>query len=156
MRISDIVSGGAFALLGLYVVVAAQGFASIGGAISAGLFPTIVGSFLLAGGLAVAARSVLAGAAWPVVTFEGWMASPRKVCGMVAIPASIALFPLLAPQLGAVAASALIMFATMLIWKQGVLRSLITAIVCSLILTTFFMKGLGVPLPVGVIERFLL
>ncbi|MGI6854596.1 tripartite tricarboxylate transporter TctB family protein [Mesorhizobium sp. 1B3] len=155
MRISDIVSGGAFALLGLYVVVTAQGFASIGGAISAGLFPTIVGGFLLAGGLAVAARSVLAGAAWPVATFESWMADPRKVCGMVAVPASIALFPLLAPRLGTAAASALIMFGMMLIWKQGVLRSLIAALICSVILTVFFVQGLGVPLPAGVIERFL-
>lgn len=155
MRISDIVSGGAFALLGLYVVVTAQGFASIGGAISAGLFPTIVGGFLLAGGLAVAARSVLVGAAWPIATFESWMADPRKVCGMVAVPASIALFPLLAPRLGTAAASALIMFGMMLIWKQGVLRSLIAALICSVVLTVFFVRGLGVPLPSGVIERFL-
>lgn len=155
MRISDIVSGGAFALLGLYVVVTAQGFASIGGAISAGLFPTIVGGFLLAGGLAVAARSVLAGVPWPVIAFESWMASPRKICGMIAIPASIALFPLLAPRLGTAAASALIMFGAMLVWKQGVLRSLIAAAVFSLVLTVFFTKGLGVPLPSGLIERFL-
>lgn len=155
MRISDLVSGSAFALLGLYVVVAAQGFASISGAISAGLFPTIVGGFLLFAGLVVAARSVLAGEARPVVAVESWMASPRKVCGMIAIPASIALFALLAPRLGTAATAALVMFATMLIWKQSFLRAVLAAFAFSTVLTVFFIKGLGVPLPSGLIERVL-
>ena len=119
MRLSDLVTGSAFALLGLFAVVYAQGLPSPGGALGAGLFPTIIGGVMALSGIALVVKSIVASSAFPFIHVDPWMKDPRKITALVAIPVAIAAFGLFSASIGTIAVAAIILAIVALIWGDG-------------------------------------
>ena len=148
MRLSDLVTGSAFALLGLFAVVYAQGLPSPGGALGAGLFPTIIGGVMALSGIALVVKSIVASSAFPFIHVDPWMKDPRKITALVAIPVAIAAFGLFSVSIGTIAIVALI-------WGERPVTALIVAVVVSAGIYAFFYFALRVPLPGAFIEGLL-
>lgn len=155
MRLSDLVTGSAFALLGLFAVVYAQGLPSPGGALGAGLFPTIIGGVMALSGIALVVKSIVASSAFPFIHVDPWMKDPRKITALVAIPVAIAAFGLFSASIGTIAVAAIILAIAALIWGERPVTALIVAVVVSAGIYAFFYFALRVPLPGAFIEGLL-
>lgn len=155
MRLSDLVTGSAFALLGLLVVVYARGLPSPGGALGAGLFPTIIGAVMALSGIALVVKSIAASSAFPLLHVDSWMKEPRKIVALVAIPVAIAAFGLFSTSIGTIAIAAIILAIVALIWDERPATALIVALIVSAGIYAFFYFALRVPLPGAFVEELL-
>lgn len=155
MRFSDLVTGLAFAALGIAIAVIAQGLPSSGGAVGPGLFPSIIGGAMAVGGFVIAGKAMLAGEASSFVISAAWTRDPRHVAAVAIVPLSIAAFVLLAPVAGSIVVSVVILVASALIWRERILTAAVVGCLVSLGIYCFFYFGLRVSLPGGVIEGFL-
>lgn len=156
MRISDVLSGIVFLIFGLFVIFQAGRFPSIGGGVlSPGFFPSILGAGLALGGAIVAGKALLRKATSPIIHFEPWMKDGRKITTIVLIGLLIPFFAFASPLLGTVTTSFIILMSMMLVQKQKLMTSFIVSVIVSLSVYLLFSKAMGVPLPVGIIERIL-
>ncbi|NDW00887.1 tripartite tricarboxylate transporter TctB family protein [Salipiger sp. PrR002] len=153
MRLPDIWTGLGFAVLGIFVVLQAQGFPEPAGAASPRLFPRIIGGAFVLFGLMIAGRSLAArlqgGDVRLVPQMEDWMRSPKRLARIVFIPLAIVLYGLLAPLLGSLPVSVVLVFVSALLWDERPLAAALVAVGVCLAVTLFFIEVMRVPLPTG-------
>lgn len=153
MRLPDIWTGLGFAVLGIFVVLQAQGFPEPAGAASPRLFPRIIGCGFVLFGLLIAGRSLAARMQGAEVRLlppiEDWMRSPKRLARIVFVPLSIVLYGLLAPMLGSLPVSVVLVFVTALLWDERPIAAAVIAVAVCLIVTLFFTEVMRVPLPTG-------
>lgn len=156
MRVSDLLSGVVFLIFGLSVIFQAGRLPAIGGGVlSPGFFPSILGIGLALGGTIIAGKALLRKAVFPIIHFEPWMKDCRKIITIVLICLLIPFFAFASPLLGTIITSFIILMSMMLVQKQKLMTSFIVSAIVSLAVYLLFSKAMGVPLPVGVIERIL-
>ncbi|RDL47955.1 hypothetical protein BLJAPNOD_05181 [Ensifer sp. M14] len=156
MRISDLLSGAIFIAFGITVLLQANSLPSIGGGVlSAGFFPGLLGVGLALGGVIVAGKALVQGATLPLVRAEPWMRDFRKLAVVALISISIPFFAFAAPAMGTIATSFIILTVMMLAQGQKMVSSIVIAVIVSLAIHLLFSEGMGVPMPVGIIEGML-
>ncbi len=153
MRLPDIWTGLGFAILGIFVVLQAQGFPEPAGAASPRLFPRIVGSGFVLFGLLIAGRSLAARMQGAKVRLlpevEDWMRSPKRLARILFIPLAIVLYGLLAPVLGSLPVSVVLVLVSALLWDERPIAAAVVSIAVCLVVTLFFIEVMRVPLPTG-------
>ncbi|NDV53588.1 MULTISPECIES: tripartite tricarboxylate transporter TctB family protein [unclassified Salipiger] len=153
MRLPDIWTGLGFAILGIFVVLQAQGFPEPAGAASPRLFPRIVGSGFVLFGLLIAGRSLAARMQGAEVRLlpevEDWMRSPKRLARILFIPLAIVLYGLLAPVLGSLPVSVVLVLVSALLWDERPIAAAVVSIAVCLVVTLFFIEVMRVPLPTG-------
>lgn len=149
MRLHDIWTGLAVVALGLFVILQAQGFTEPAGAASPRLFPRIIGTAFVICGLAVAARGLSGHRASIPPCAEDWMRHPRRVARVVFAPLAIVLYGLLAPHLGSLPVSLVLVGTCALLWEERPIAAALSAILVCVVVTLFFTRVMRVPLPPG-------
>lgn len=155
MKLNDAIFGLVLALLGAVVLFTVQSFPKIPGQqVGPALFPGLIAAGLCVGGVVLMVRGWHARAAAPWVRFEGWTQSPRHVLGLVVLVASVLFYMLAADKLGFLLTATLILTAMFYVLRVPLGRSLLIAIIASLLIHFAFYKLLRVPLPWGLLVNY--
>lgn len=152
MKINDAVFGALLLLLGAAVLVLVQGFPRIPGQqVGPGLFPGVIAVALCISGAMLVARGWRArhDAAW--FRPGAWVRSPRHVLAFVMVPASVVFYILVSERLGFLPTATVVLTGLFLVLKLPPGRSVLVAVIASLVVHFAFYKLLRVPLPWGVL-----
>jgi putative tricarboxylic transport membrane protein len=156
MKIHDTILGLVFALIGVAVLVTVWGFPKMPGQdVGPAAFPGAAGAALTLFGLALFVRGRTAPARMHgLFALGAWSASPRHIAAGLAAVGGVAVYALLADRLGFL----IVVPPLMLIWHRtlGVRwpGAAASAVVTTLAIWGLFYKGLGVPLPWGVLKAY--
>jgi putative tricarboxylic transport membrane protein len=153
VRVNDAVVGAALIALAIAILVHIQGYPLIPGQkYGPALFPGLIAAGFIATGALLVVRGVRAG--FPLITLAPWLRSPRLVTNFMAICAALLFYIAVADTLGFIPTGVLLLAALFLKFDVAPLRAILTAIVATLVIHTLFYKLLRVPLPWGLLERF--
>ena len=155
MKVDDTIWGALLALFGAAVLLYVQRFPHIPGqSVGPGMFPGIVASGLLVGGLILLVRGWRArrAAAGPWADIPLWLRS-RPQLRAFAVLVGVNLFYLLTVErLGFLIVAVVYLFLLMWALKVRPLRAAIAAVLMTLAIHYAFYKLLKVPLPWGVLQ----
>lgn len=152
MKLNDAIFGLVLALLGAVVLFTVQSFPKIPGQqVGPALFPGLIAAGLCVGGVVLMVRGWRSRAAAPWVRFEDWVQSPRHVLGLAVLVASVVFYMLVADKLGFLLTATLILTAMFYVLRVPLGRSVLIAIIASLLIHFAFYKLLRVPLPWGLL-----
>lgn len=155
-RVSDLGSGLAIASLGAFVLMESRTFPDAGGIpVGPSFYPGLIGGVLTMAGLVLAANALRRHAAFPIVERPQWLRPGKGLLAVFAVPAAVIAYALLAPALGFLATSFLVMTALLMAFGVRWHVSVITAVGISAILHVVFALLMRVPLPFGFIEQLL-
>lgn len=152
MKIHDTVFGLIFLALGTLVLFAIRGYPNIPGQpVGPALFPGLIAVGLCITGLMLVIKSVRQKTIAPWFAWEDWVRSPRHVLALCVLLASVVFYIAFANSLGFLLTSLLILIALLRVLHVAWRRTLIVALVATLVVHFAFYKLLRVPLPWGVL-----
>lgn len=152
MKINDAVFGLVLAVLGGLVLFTVQSYPRIPGQqVGPALFPGLIAAGILVCGIVLMVRGWLARKAAPWVAPGDWMRSPRHVTAFVLLVASVLFYIFAAEKLGFLPTATLILWAMFYVLRVPLGKSLLIAVVTSLVIHFMFYKLLRVPLPWGIL-----
>jgi putative tricarboxylic transport membrane protein len=152
MKFNDAVFGLILLVLGASVLVVVQSFPKIPGQqVGPALFPGLIAAGLCVCGAMLLLKGWRNRAVSPWAHFDEWIRSPRHVLAFAVVLLGVVFYIVAADKLGFVLTSLLILVALM--WSLGVRpgRSMVIAIIATLLIHAAFYKLLRVPLPWGVL-----
>lgn len=137
----DRIAGAALFALGAAMVIVARGFPSIGAVTyGPGLFPTIVGTGLMASGLGIA-----------VETAPAAEETARRPGHMLGLALLVGFFALTLDPLGFHIAGAITFLAAIRLFGGGWVRAILVALIGTVLLHALFYTVMRVPLPWGLL-----
>lgn len=154
MRFNDAITGAAAALFALLVLVYAQTFPRLEHQpIGPAFFPSLIALLMAVAAAALVVRGVREYLAERRL-FMGaaWTTSPAAWLRVLAVPAAVVAYLLLAPRIGFIPAAALIVFAMAFQLRRPFLMALALGIAAALTIYLVFTQLFLVPLPVGPLE----
>ncbi len=153
MKLNDAVFGLLLLALGGIVLYAVQGFSKIPGQqVGPALFPGLIAAGLCVGGLILLVRGWRQRAVVPMIAMEAWVRSPRHLLSFVVLIGSIVFYMMVSQALGFLPSSFIILTALFVVLGVGGARSVVIALLASLLIHFVFYKLLRVPLPWGVLQ----
>jgi putative tricarboxylic transport membrane protein len=154
MKLNDAIFGLVLLALGSAVLLAIQGFPKIPGQpVGPALFPGLIATGLCACGFLLVVRGLRQPRqAW--VVFEDWVSSPRHVVALVVLLGSVVFYIVAANWLGFLPTALLILLAMFTVLRVAPGRSLLIAVVATLVVHFAFYKMLRVPLPWGLLTPY--
>jgi len=155
MKINDAVFGLLLLLLGAAILVVVQGYPKIPGQqVGPALFPGLIAAGLCIGGLMLMVRGWRDRAAVPWLHFDEWIRSPRHVLAAVLVVAGVVFYVVASEKLGFILTSIIVLGAQLWSLRVSPGRSLLIAVIATLVIHTAFYKFLRVPLPWGVLTPY--
>jgi putative tricarboxylic transport membrane protein len=152
MKINDAIFGLVLAILGALVLFTVQSFPKIPGQqVGPALFPGLIAAGILVCGIVLIVRGWLARKATPWVMPGDWVRSPRHVAAFVLLVASVLFYIVAAEKLGFLLTATLILTAMFYVLRVPLGKSLLIAVIASLVIHFMFYKLLRVPLPWGIL-----
>lgn len=152
MRLNDAIFGLLLLALGVTVLVVVQGFPPMPGQrVGPALFPGLIGSGLCIGGLILVVLGWQERASVPWIALQDWVRSPRHLVGFAVLVGSVVFYMLVSQRLGFILSSVIVLTALFSVLKVPLGKSLLIAIVTTLVIHFAFYKLLRVPLPWGVL-----
>ena len=154
MKLNDAIFGLVLLALGSAVLFAIQGFPKIPGQpVGPALFPGLIAVGLCVCGFLLVVRGLRQPRqAWLVV--EDWVRSPRHVLALGVLLGSVVFYIVAANWLGFLPTAVLIVFAMLAVLRVPPGRSLVIAVVATLLVHFAFYKLLRVPLPWGLLTPY--
>ena len=159
MKLNDAIFGLLLLVLGITVLGVVQSFPKIPGQqVGPALFPGLIAVGLCVGGLILLVRGWRAhsreGGGVPWFAAEDWVRSPRHLLGFVVMVASVVFYILASQTLGFLVCSTLILTALFAVSRVPVGKSILIAVIASLVIHLAFYKMLRVPLPWGLMKNY--
>lgn len=156
MKLSDILMGPIIVAIGIVALIAAsvQPKPFFGTGYGGGLFPTVVGCGLLLAGVLLTLNGWKERASQPLVVIGGWVQSPRHIANAAVVLGVLVFYILFSKFLGFILAGFVVVFVTLLQFTRAPVRSLIVALVTTLVVKVGFQDVLLVPLPWGILEPY--
>lgn len=156
MKVSDILTGILFIMIGAYVVFAAQSFPAISGQpYGSRFFPTLIGLAMALGGLFLAVTAIVKKKVRPLIIVPEWVKSARGAGSLVLILATLGFYMVFVDRLG-FSATAFCMILVIQKWMGAkLLPALAIALIATGVFYSVFSILLRVPLPPGLVERLL-
>jgi putative tricarboxylic transport membrane protein len=153
VKINDAVVGVALIALAIAILVHIQVYPLIPGQkYGPALFPGLVAVGFIATGALLIVRGVRQG--FPLVQLAPWLRSPGPVTNFLAVCAALVFYIVAAGPLGFIPTGVVLLAALFLKFGVRPVRAIATAVVATLVIHTAFYKLLKVPLPWGLLERF--
>ena len=154
MKLNDAIFGLVLMGLGSTVLFAIQGFPKIPGQpVGPALFPGLIATGLCVCGLLLIVRG-LRQPRQPWLVFDDWVRSPRHVAGLLVLIGSIVFYIVAANWLGFLPTAVIILLAMLTVLRVPPGRSLVIALVATLVVHFAFYKLLRVPLPWGLLTPY--
>ncbi len=155
MKLNDAIFGLLLLVLGATVLGLVQSFPKIPGQqVGPALFPGLIATGLCVGGLLLLVRGWRDRVTVPWFALEDWVRSPRHLAGFLVLVGSVVFYMLLSQRLGFLVCSALILTTLFYTLRVPLARSVIVALVATLVIHFAFYKLLRVPLPWGVLANY--
>lgn len=156
MRIHDTILGLFFVGLGGLVLYIVSGYPKMPGQdVGPALFPGIAAALLAAFGAAIVVRSQTgAERGRPMVAFGSWVRSPRHVGAGLSVIVGCLVYTLAASRIGFLLIVPPLLLCWHLAFGARMRAAVVSAVVTTAIVWGFFYKGLGVPLPWGLLKNF--
>ncbi|MET0540614.1 MAG: tripartite tricarboxylate transporter TctB family protein [Variovorax sp.] len=155
MKFNDAVFGLILLVLGAAVLAVVQGYPKIPGQqVGPALFPGLIAAGLCVCGALLLAKGWRERGTVPWAHFDEWVRSPRHVLAFLVVLLGVVFYIVAADWLGFLLTSVLVLVALM--WSLGVSpgRSVVIALIATLVIHTAFYKLLRVPLPWGVLTPY--
>ena len=152
MKIHDTLCGLFFLALGALVLFAVRGFPNIPGQpVGPALFPGLIAIGLCVTGILLVIKGLRhrASAAW--FEWEDWVHSPRHVLALFVLLGCVVFYIAFANALGFFATSFIMLVALFKALRVNWRRTLIVAVIATVLVHFAFYKLLRVPLPWGVL-----
>ncbi|RPJ11008.1 MAG: tripartite tricarboxylate transporter TctB family protein, partial [Deltaproteobacteria bacterium] len=148
MKKNDMIAGGVFAALGIFILTQTYSYPSLEkGHPGPGLFPNLLAILFMAfGGILIYKGRRFAPAEEPE---SGTLSPPRKLGNAFSVLALIVVFVAAVHYAGFLITSAVLLFLLMKKLGVSLLRSALASIVITLFINVMFSKILRVPLPPG-------
>ena len=155
MKLNDAVFGLLLLLLGSVVLSAIQGFPRIPGQqVGPALFPGLIASGLCIAGVILLLRGWRVRATVPWLRLDDWTRSPRHLLGFFVLVGSVGGYMLLAQWLGFLLTASLLLTAMFCVLRVPPGRSVLIAVLATLLIHFAFYKLLRVPLPWGLLVDY--
>jgi putative tricarboxylic transport membrane protein len=153
VKVNDAVVGVALIALAIAILVHIQVYPLIPGQkYGPALFPGLIAVGFIATGALLVARGVRQGL--PLLQLAPWLRSPGPFTSFLAVCAALVLYIVAAGPLGFIPTGVILLAALFLKFGVRPLRAIVTAVAATLVIHTAFYKLLKVPLPWGLLERF--
>lgn len=153
MKLNDAIFGLLLMALGITVLAVVQGFPKMPGQpVGPALFPGLIAVGLCVGGLILLVRGWGQRRSVPWLVVADWVRSPRHLLGFAVLVASVVFYMLVSTPLGFLPTSVVILTVLFYVLKVPLGRSVLTAVIVSLLIHFAFYKLLRVPLPWGVLQ----
>ncbi|CAN1498657.1 Protein of unknown function DUF1468 [Rhabdaerophilaceae bacterium] len=155
MKIHDTILGLVFVLIGTLVLYTVSSFPKMPGQdVGPGMFPGMMAVGLMGfGGLLALKGRTLQGPRH-LFTLGEWAGSPRHILAGLSIIMGCASYALFSTALGFLIIAPVLLFIWHLAFGVNVRASLTSAVLTTVITWAVFYKGLGVPLPWGLLKLY--
>jgi putative tricarboxylic transport membrane protein len=155
MKLNDAVIGIFLMLLGAVVLVVVQKYPQIPGqSVGPALFPGLIAAGLCIGGLLLTISGLRELSQVPWMQWEDWVHSPRHVRALLVLLGSVLFYMVAAESLGFLLTSVLILACLFYSLEVPLGRSLLIAVIGTLVIHFAFYKLLRVPLPWGILTPY--
>jgi putative tricarboxylic transport membrane protein len=155
MKLNDAIFGLVLAILGGLVLFTVQSFPKIPGQqVGPALFPGLIATGILVCGIVLIVRGWRARKAAPWVTPGDGLRSPRHAAGLALLLASVVFYIFVAQKLGFLPTAVIILTGMFYVLRVPLGKSLLIAVIASLLIHFMFYKLLRVPLPWGVLANY--
>ena len=155
MKFNDAIVGIVVAFLGAAIVSQAWYFPTAPHIpYGPGFLPTILGIGLAACGASLIVTGIASRQTQPVLQLGEWSRSARHIFGFVLILACLGFYALFADDIGHFACSVIILWALIAHLTRRPWRALAISFIASIAIQYFFVEGLLVPLPWGILEPY--
>lgn len=155
MKIHDSLSGALLLVFSIALYWHTRSFPTIpGDQIGPALFPRIIAIGMALSGVVMIAGGVLRskGEAWAEV--PDWIRSPRQVAGFALVVGGLVVFHFFLDRIGFLICAPLLLTALLFVLRVRLWAIPLVAAGVSLLIHAIFYKGLGVPLPWGVLQSW--
>ena len=155
MKLNDAVFGLLLLAMGAAVLFIVQDYPTIPGQqVGPALFPGMIAVGLCVCGLVLLVRGWRARASVPWLDMDDWVRSPRHVLALVLLISSVLFYILASQWLGFLVSAVLILTVLFRVLQLSLARSLLIAVIATLVIHFAFYKLLRVPLPWGVLTPY--
>lgn len=152
MRLNDAVFGLLLLILGAAVLFIVQDYPTIPGQdVGPALFPGMIATGLCIGGLILLVRGWAARAAVPWLVWDDWVGSPRHRLALAVLIGSVVFYITVSQWLGFLISAVLILTVLFRVLQLSLARSVLIAVIATMVIHFAFYKLLRVPLPWGVL-----
>lgn len=152
MKLNDAIFGLLLTILGITILLAIQSFPNIPGQnVGPALFPGLIATGLCIGGVILMVQGWRVRSSVPWLVLEDWVRSPGHVLAFVVLVASVVFYMLVSERLGFLLSAPLILTALFHVLRVPLGKSVLIAVLASLLIHFAFYKLLRVPLPWGVL-----
>lgn len=158
MKFNDAIPGALFLVLGISTFVYAGGFTRFPGIpYGPGLFPRIIAVMMGGGGLMLMLSGLRAADRAPWITLADWARNPRSYVLFFSVIGAVLFYIVLSGTLGFLLCGSLMLTGLLTVTRGygSVVSSAVIAVVVTILIHLVFAEMLRVPLPFGVIERWL-
>lgn len=118
------------------------------------LFPKIISFGFGFAGISLIARDVRARSGRPWLEFPSWFREPRKLAGFLLVVVGLLAYCQFVEMLGFFVCAPLLLAALFLILRVRLWTIPLISIAMTLLIHVIFYKGLGVPLPWGLLQAW--
>ena len=155
MKIHDSLSGALLVVFAAMVLWTTRSFPVIpGDPVGPALFPRLVALGMMFCGAFLIFRGVTRDKAMPWLVIPDWFHAPRQVAGFAIVVGGLLGFYLFLDRLGFLVCAPLLLAALLLALRVRLWAIPIVSIGVSLLIHAIFYKGLGVPLPWGLLAAW--
>jgi putative tricarboxylic transport membrane protein len=155
MKLHDSLSGALLILFGTAVFLYTRTFPSMmGDPVGPALFPRIIAAGLVLTGAVLIALAARKSRADSWISFSEWLQVPRLAAGFAVVTGGLLAYCLLVETLGFFICAPLLLAALFAVLRVRAWLIAPLAIVVSVVIHFIFYKGLGVPLPWGVLQAW--
>lgn len=155
MKINDTIAGALLLLFALAVSWNTRSFPSIAGdPVGPALFPRIIAAGMIFCAVALIATGVRRRKTQPWAELPLWLRAPRQLAAFALVTGGLAAFCLFLETIGFLICAPLLLAALLVVLRVRWWVIPIVAIGVSLLIHVVFYKGLGVPLPWGLLARW--
>jgi len=155
VKIHDAILGMIFVLIGAATLYTVSAYPKMPGQdVGPAMFPAVVASGLIVfGGILTFRTAVLPGTR-QLFAFGDWAQSPRHILAGLSVIGGCAAYAFFSNTLGFLILAPPLLFVWHLAFGVNVKTSLASGLLTTLVAWTVFYKGLGVPLPWGLLKPF--
>lgn len=155
MKIHDTILGLIFVLIGAAILYTVSGYPKMPGQdVGPAMFPGVMAiGLVIFGGILTMRARVLPGPR-PLFALGDWAGSPRHALAGLSVLLGCAAYAFFSTALGFLVIAPIVLFVWHLAFGVDAKTSLVSAVLTTLITWAVFYKGLGVPLPWGLLKSY--
>jgi putative tricarboxylic transport membrane protein len=155
MKFSDSLVGTALIAFAGAILWNARGFPSMpGDQVGPALFPQLIAAGLAICGAIFIVQAARRRAGTPWIELPDWIRAPRQVAGFVVVTFGLLAYCLVVDTLGFFVCAPLLLGALLVVLRVRAWTVPVIAIGVSVLIHFIFYKGLGVPLPWGLLQSW--